>query len=109
MIKRLRPLGFLLALALVISATPAQALEKLAPSAIPKVFQSLSNSKFLADPSMIVVDAMTGEVIFERNSTQARKPASVIKLLSATSVLSYIDCRRFLIQIFIRVLIQAPL
>ena len=94
MINRLRPLGFLLALALVISATPAQALEKLAPSAIPKVFQSLSNSKFLADPSMIVVDAMTGEVIFERNSTQARKPASVIKLLSATSVLSYIDSQK---------------
>ena len=94
MIKRLRPLGFLLALALVISATPAQALEKLAPSALPKVFQSLSNSKFLADPSMIVVDAMTGEVIFERNSTQARKPASVIKLLSATSVLSYIDSQK---------------
>ena len=94
MIKRLRPLGFLLALALVISATPAQALEKLAPSAIPKVFQSLSNSKFLADPSMIVVDAMTGEVMFERNSTQARKPASVIKLLSATSVLSYIDSQK---------------
>ena len=94
MIKRLRPLGFLLALALVISAAPAQALEKLAPSAIPKVFQSLSNSKFLADPSMIVVDAMTGEVIFERNSTQARKPASVIKLLSATSVLSYIDSQK---------------
>ena len=94
MIKRLRPLGFLLALALVISATPAQALEKLAPSAIPKVFQNLSNSKFLADPSMIVVDAMTGEVIFERNSTQARKPASVIKLLSATSVLSYVDSQK---------------
>ena len=94
MIKCLRPLGFLLALALVISATPAQALEKLAPSAIPKVFQNLSNSKFLADPSMIVVDAMTGEVIFERNSTQARKPASVIKLLSATSVLSYIDSQK---------------
>ena len=94
MIKRLRPLGYLLALALVISAAPAQALEKLAPSAIPKVFQNLSNSKFLADPSMIVVDAMTGEVIFERNSTQARKPASVIKLLSATSVLSYIDSQK---------------
>ena len=94
MIKRLRLLGFLLSLALVISAAPAQALEKLAPSAIPKVFQNLSNSKFLADPSMIVVDAMTGEVIFERNSTQARKPASVIKLLSATSVLSYIDSQK---------------
>ena len=94
MIKRLRPLGLLLAIALAISATPAQAYDKLAPSAIPTVFQTLSDSKFLADPSMILVDTKTGEVLFERNSTQARKPASVIKLLSATSVLSYIDAQK---------------
>ena len=43
---------------------------------------------------MILVDTKTGEVVFERNSTQARKPASVIKLLSATSVLSYIDAQK---------------
>ena len=94
MIKRLRPLGILLAFALAISAAPAQALDKIAPAAIPAVFQSLSDSKFLADPSMILVDAKTGEVVFERNSTQARKPASVIKLLSATSVLNYIDAQK---------------
>jgi len=89
--KYLRPLGILLAFALALSAAPAQAIGKLAPTAIPAVFQTLSNSKFLADPSMILVDTMTGEVVFERNSTQARKPASVIKLLSTTSVLSYLD------------------
>jgi D-alanyl-D-alanine carboxypeptidase len=94
MIKGLRPLGLLLAFALALFATPAQAYDKLTPSAIPVVFQSLSDSKFLADPSMILVDTKTGEVIFERNSTQARKPASVIKLLSATSVLSYIDAQK---------------
>ena len=43
---------------------------------------------------MILVDTKTGEVVFERNSTQARKPASVIKLLSATSVLSYIEAQK---------------
>ncbi len=94
MIKRLRPLGLLLAFALAISAAPAHAYNKLAPSAIPVVFQTLSDSKFLADPSMILVDTKTGEVVFERNSTQARKPASVIKLLSATSVLSYIEAQK---------------
>ena len=94
MIKRFRPLGLLLAFALAISAAPAQAYDKLAPSAIPAVFQSLSDSKFLADPSMILVDTKTGEIVFERNSTQARKPASVIKLLSATSVLSYIEAQK---------------
>ena len=94
MIKRLRPLGLLLAFVLALSPTPAQALDKLAPGAIAATFQSLSDSKFLADPSMILVDTKTGEVVFERNSTQARKPASVIKLLSATSVLSYIDAQK---------------
>jgi D-alanyl-D-alanine carboxypeptidase len=84
----------LLAFALAISAAPAQAYDKLTPSAIPAVFQSLSDSKFLADPSMILVDTKTGEIVFERNSTQARKPASVIKLLSATSVLSYVDAQK---------------
>jgi D-alanyl-D-alanine carboxypeptidase len=94
MIKRFRPIGILLALALAISVTPAQAFDRLSPSAIPAAFQTLSDSKFLADPSMILVDTKTGEVVFERNSTQARKPASVIKLLSATSVLSYIDAQK---------------
>ena len=94
MIKRLRPLGLLLAFVLALSPTPAQALDKLAPGAIAATFQSLSDSKFLADPSMILVDTKTGEIVFERNSTQARKPASVIKLLSATSVLSYIDAQK---------------
>jgi D-alanyl-D-alanine carboxypeptidase len=59
------------------------------PTAIPVVFSELSSSPYLADPSMMVVDASTGEVVYERNSTQARKPASVMKLLSAASVLSY--------------------
>jgi len=93
LIKRLRPLGILLAISLVFSAAPAQALDKLAPAAIPTVFQSLSESKFLADPSMILVDAKTGEVLFQRKANEGRKPASVIKLLSATAVLSYIDAQ----------------
>ena len=42
---------------------------------------------------MILVDAKTGEVVFERNANEGRKPASVIKLLSATAVLSYIDAQ----------------
>jgi len=94
MFKRLHPLGLLLACALAISVAPAQAYGQLTPNAIPAAFQTLSDSKFLADPSMILVDTKTGEVVFQRNATQARKPASVIKLLSATSVLSYVDAQK---------------
>jgi D-alanyl-D-alanine carboxypeptidase len=43
---------------------------------------------------MIVVDSLTGEIVFERNSTQPRIPASVIKLLATTSILSYMDSQR---------------
>ena len=42
---------------------------------------------------MILVDTKTGEVLFQRNANEGRKPASVIKLLSATAVLSYIDAQ----------------
>jgi len=94
MFKRLHPMGLLLACALAISVAPAQAYGQLTPNAIPAAFQTLSDSKFLADPSMILVDTKTGEVVFQRNATQARKPASVIKLLSATSVLSYVDAQK---------------
>jgi D-alanyl-D-alanine carboxypeptidase len=94
MFKRLHLLGLLLACALAISVAPAQAYGQLTPNAIPAAFQTLSDSKFLADPSMILVDTKTGEVVFQRNATQARKPASVIKLLSATSVLSYVDAQK---------------
>jgi len=87
---------------LVVSAAPAQGLEKLPPTSISRVFQNLSNSKFLADPSMIVVDSVTGEVVFERNSTQPRIPASVIKLLATTSILSYMDSQKVFDQRRIR-------
>ena len=81
----------LLSFALLVGIAPVQAYSKLQPSAIFPTLEAMANSKFLADPSMIFIDASTGEVVYERNSTQARRPASVLKLLSTTSALTYID------------------
>ncbi len=62
-----------------------------ARSGIPALFSATSQSPSLADPSMILIDSTTGEVVFEKDSTSLRKPASVQKLFSATAALEYLD------------------
>lgn len=39
----------------------------------------------------MVLDQKTGEVVFESNATSARKPASVMKLLTATAAYTYLS------------------
>ena len=71
------------------SVAPAQAI--LSPSAIPTVFSELLLSPILANPSMILIDAQNGEVIYEKNANSPRKPASTLKIFSAAATLRYID------------------
>jgi D-alanyl-D-alanine carboxypeptidase len=59
--------------------------------AIKSAFSQLSAISTLANPSVIVLDEKTGEVVYESNSKSARKPASVIKLLSATAAYTYLN------------------
>lgn len=40
---------------------------------------------------MILIDRTSGEVVFQIDATSLRKPASVLKLLSTTAALEYID------------------
>jgi len=71
------------------SIAPAQAI--LSPSTIPSVFSEMLLSPILANPSMILVDAQSGEVIYEKNANSPRKPASTLKIFSAAATLKYID------------------
>lgn len=59
--------------------------------AIKKAFSQLAATSTLADPSVIVLDEQTGAVIFQSNSNSARKPASVIKIISATAAYKYLS------------------
>ena len=59
--------------------------------AIKNAFSQLTTIPTLADPSVIVVDELTGEVVYESNSTSPRKPASVIKLVSAAAAYTYLS------------------
>ena len=66
----------------------AQAAE---PAAIKAAFTQLVKNNNLANPAVIVVDESTGEVVFEKNSLVARKPASVIKLITGAAAYTYLS------------------
>lgn len=85
----------LIVFAVVVSATtsllPAAAAPLQSRAAIAKTFERISQSPSLANPSIILIDRGTGEVIFEKNPLSPRKPASVLKLLSAALALQNLD------------------
>ena len=72
----------------VVQQHPAQAAE---PAAIKAAFTQLVKNNNLANPAVIVVDESTGEVVFEKNSLVARKPASVIKLITGAAAYTYLS------------------
>jgi D-alanyl-D-alanine carboxypeptidase/D-alanyl-D-alanine-endopeptidase (penicillin-binding protein 4) len=59
--------------------------------AVRSAFSQLTSISTLADPSVIVLDEETGEVVYQSNAQSPRKPASVIKLLSATAAYTYLS------------------
>ena len=71
---------------LVAMATPA-----IPVADISRVFAQISSSPALAGPSMILIDRSSGEIVFQTDATSLRKPASVLKLLSTTAALQFLD------------------
>ena len=55
------------------------------------VFTNLAADPKLKNPSVILIDASTGEQLFESNGYALRKPASTLKLLAGVSVAQYLD------------------
>ncbi len=55
------------------------------------IFERYISKKELANPSAIVIDETTGEIVFEKNSNSLRKPASVQKILAAVAALTYMQ------------------
>ena len=76
-------------LALMLSVLPAHA--ALSPESIPAAFDELLKNQNLANPAMIVIDGSTGAVVYEKNGYSQRKPASVMKILTATATLEHLD------------------
>jgi serine-type D-Ala-D-Ala carboxypeptidase/endopeptidase (penicillin-binding protein 4) len=55
------------------------------------VFSNLAADPKLKNPSVILIDASTKEVVFESNSYAMRKPASTLKLLAGVAVARHLD------------------
>lgn len=73
---------------LIASQSSATAVDSVA---ISSAFSQLTTIPTLADPSVIVLDEVTGQVVYEANASSPRKPASVIKLVSAAAAYTYLS------------------
>lgn len=71
-----------------LSVVQASALDN---SSVASIFNRLSSASELANPSVVVIDQKTGEVVFEKDAYSLRKPASVLKLYSAAAALTYLQ------------------
>ena len=90
---KLRPLSIAslcVALVVLTAGMTALAPAALISSAVTPFLKSAATSKTLANPGMILIDPMTGETIFENSANSLRKPASLLKILSATALLTYL-------------------
>jgi D-alanyl-D-alanine carboxypeptidase len=90
---KLRPLSLASVSVVLVALTVAMtsgAPGALKSSAISPILKSAASSKALANPGMILLDPVTGETIFENSATTLRKPASLLKILSATALLTYL-------------------
>lgn len=78
---KLSMVGTLAASLMLTNSVPAQAL------GIPEKFIKLAASPTLDNPGIIVIDPSTNQTLFSLNPNIERAPASVLKLLSMTTVL----------------------
>ncbi len=61
------------------------------PLSVAATFERLTAGSALANPSVAVIDQLTGAVVFEKSAYSPRKPASVLKIYSAAAALTYMD------------------
>ena len=84
----------LVVLACLFFAIPNFSLQQasaLDPNSVASIFERVCSNSELANPSVVVIDQKTGQVVFEKNAMSPRKPASVLKLLSATAAYTYLQ------------------
>ena len=81
----------LVVVAVITSILPASGAPLTTAADISRIFSQISLSPSLANPSMILIDRNTGEVLFQKDEGSSRRPASVLKVLSATTTLEFLD------------------
>ena len=91
---KLRPLSVVTVGMVLIALTAGMtsgAPAALKANVISPIFKSAASAKSLANPGMVLLDPATGETLFENSANSFRKPASLLKILSATALLTYVN------------------
>jgi D-alanyl-D-alanine carboxypeptidase len=91
----MRRLVGLIAISIALLAGAPNAQAALGPESIPTIFSELLKNPSLSNPAMIIIDESNGKIIYEHNADSQRKPASVMKILSATATLKYLDTNSY--------------
>jgi D-alanyl-D-alanine carboxypeptidase/D-alanyl-D-alanine-endopeptidase (penicillin-binding protein 4) len=86
--KSLAVVACLLLAAPTLLSAPANALD---PKSVAKVFTRYVEDKRLANPSVVVIDEQTGEIVFEKNANSLRKPASLQKIFSGIAAVEHLE------------------
>lgn len=85
---RATAIAALMAVMSLVLPAPAQGLD---PNSVSSLFQRLTASNFLSNPSVVLIDQLTGEVVFEKNAQSLRKPASVLKIYAGVAALTHLN------------------
>jgi D-alanyl-D-alanine carboxypeptidase len=86
--KKLLGFGAAIISVSLLASTSASAFD---PQSAANVFKKMAAAPSLNNPSVSLIDVSTGEVVFESNPNSQRKPASLMKLLSAAATLRYLE------------------
>ncbi len=84
---RISRLACLVAGVLALSTASASAADSIA---ITSAFTQLTSIPTMANPSVIVLNEKTGDVLYESNANSPRKPASVLKIISAAAAYTHL-------------------
>jgi D-alanyl-D-alanine carboxypeptidase len=84
-------IGATLVVALFLPALFTPQISAIEPNYVAGIFERYIEKKELANPSVIVLDQSSGEIVFAKSANSLRKPASVQKILAAVSALTFID------------------
>jgi len=80
-----------LSAALLFVAPSAHSVSALKMDQIPTVFAELTKDKALANPAVVLIDIKSGQIVYSRDANSQRKPASTLKVISAMSILEYMQ------------------
>ncbi len=87
----MKKFGILICLIFAIPNVAPMSASALDPLNVAATFERFTAGSALSNPSVVVLDPLTGAVVYEKNATSLRKPASVLKIYSATAALIYLQ------------------